>query len=178
MLSKQRVGGDEPLVVRRERRRQRLLSSPIGGPVILALRDESDAREDPQPIGVDWQQLSALHDNENLVGARLADHRKLRQGAAGLGQRDTKRSAQITIPATEDQLGGLAESRGASTGGDGASQPGDSRQLRACGPQNGRRCETDRSSQRREGSAALGVGHKIRDLLPQDQVKGIPADGR
>jgi len=89
-----------------------------------------------------------------------------------------KRGAQITIRATEDQLGGLAESRGASTGGDGTSQPGDSRQLSACGPHNGRRCETDSRSQRRVGSAALGVGHEIPDLLPQDQVKGIPADRR
>jgi hypothetical protein len=144
--------------------------------VVLPIGCEAEATQHAQPVRIERQQASLLRKDEDLVGAGLPDHGKLGQGATGLGGGKAKRCPEIAIPSSENQFGRVAEARGASPERDRPTEAGDRLQRGRWSGQDVCWLQADLGSKRNEGSTALDVRHEVAYLLPEDQVKGIPAD--
>lgn len=74
--------------------------------------------------------------------------------------------------------GSAPETRGAIAVCDRPAQAGNRLQLCLGGGRDGCRLEPDFLPQRHERAATLHVRHQVRDLLPENQLEGIPADRR
>lgn len=159
-----------------ERWSKNLLGSTICGTVVLGISRKTEATEHAEPVRIERQKAGALRKDEDLVGPGLPDHRKLGQGASGLGDGEAKRCSEIAIPSTKRELRRLPQAGGSTLERDGPTEAGDRLQLGTWSGQNVTWLQANLSSKRGEGSAALGVGHEIPHLLPEDQAERIPAD--
>jgi hypothetical protein len=159
-----------------EHRSERRLSSTISGLVVLCHGRKAKATQHSQRVRIEGQKPSDLRQHEDLVGAWFPNHGEFGQGASGLGRGEAQRCLEIAIPSTEDELSRFAQPGGSNSDRNGPAQARDPLQLGRWSGYNGRWPKANLSSQGREGSAALAVGHEIPYLLPEDQVEGIPTD--
>ncbi len=102
---------------------KQLLSSTIGGTVVLCLGRKPKATEYSQPVRIERQKPGLSCNHKDLVGTRLPDHRELGQSTTSLRRGETKRRAEVAIPTgscrggrrqLQRSLGGWRERTGSS----------------------------------------------------------------
>ena len=115
VTAQQVVGCDERIRVLGQRRRQDLPGAPIGGAVVLSVGDEAEALQHTKAVGVQGKQACPFGKHQDLVRTGLPNHGKLRQCLARRRNWQPQRSAEISVPSSDCELGGMAQPGGSNS---------------------------------------------------------------
>src|SRR5262249_60266247 len=86
MKRKEQMGFDQPWVVFFDPFAASPLPKPVGRGVAFLLLSEPQAQQDTQPIRLQGKYGVGAGEEENLLGSRLSDPRKLHEGFFRLGE--------------------------------------------------------------------------------------------